>query len=507
MMIRVSNRTGLYVGLMAAMFVAASLCASGQTTPVPKATLVPITHFVPELSKSPPDAIALMTADRYLVPLDLSKVGYVEEEYFVSGTANVYDWGADGKLAVKTANAPYTTRIRVRRPKDPAKFSGSVVVELPNTARRFDWDMMWGYLGDEIMKRGDGWVGITAPGGLPGLKAFNPARYASLSFANPTRGNCPNGQPAPDAEDGLKWDVYSQVGALIKSNDAGQPFGGYRAQAVYMTTQGADVVTYINAIHPQAKLAGGKFVYDGFLSKEPNGIARLNSCAANLPRSDPRHQIKNAGVPVIAMVAQGEVMASFNARRPDSDDPNDRFRWYEVAGGSHLDKFNYYSLASMADATAAGNAQGTPEFPFTARCTPEIQLIQYPLMPVIYHAVLNLMDNWVRKGTAPPHADRIQIKDPDTPRATVVQDQFGGALGGVRSFWVDVPVVNYSQNSIGPGACAELGHADALAWRRLEAQYGSYSDYARKVRESLDKSVKDGWITPGDAAKMRAELQ
>src|SRR5215831_9937975 len=112
--------------------------------PVPKSTLVPITHFIPELSKSPPDAFALMTADRYLQPIDLSKVGYVEEEYFVSGTANVYDWGADGKPMVKGPNVPYTTRIRVRRPKDPAKFSGSVMVELPNTARRFDWDMMWG---------------------------------------------------------------------------------------------------------------------------------------------------------------------------------------------------------------------------------------------------------------------------------------------------------------------------------------------------------------------------
>lgn len=493
------------VRYVALLLVAAS-AVWGQT-PVPKATLVPITHFAPELSKSPPEAAALMTADRYLVPLDLSKSGYVEEEYFVSGNANVYDWGADGKLVVKTANAPYTTRIRVRRPKDPAKFSGAVVVELPNTARRFDWDMMWGYLGDEIMARGDGWVGITAPGALPGLKNFNPVRYASLSYANPTPGNCADGRPAPAQEDGLKWDAYSQIGALIKSNEAGTPFAGYRAQAIYMTTQGADVVTYLNVIHPQAKLAGGKPVYDGFIAKEPNGIARLNSCAANLPRSDPRNKIQNAGVPVIAMVAQGEMMVSYNARRPDSDEPNDRFRWYEVSGGSHLDKYSYYSLASMADATAAGNPQGTPEFPFAQRCVPEIQLIQYPLMPTIYHAVLNNLDNWVRKGVSPPHASRIQITNPDTPKAAVAQDQFGGALGGVRTFWVDYPVVDYAQNSGGPGACAELGHSTDLAWRRLETLYGSYHDYVRKVLESVDKSVKDGWITPRDAAKIRAEIQ
>ncbi len=380
------------------------------------------------------------------------------------------------------------------------------MVEIANPARRFDWDMMWGYLGDEIVRRGDGWVAITTPGAIPGLKTFDPVRYAPMSFANPAPGNCPDGKPAADTEEGLKWDMYSQVGALIKSNDAGRPFGGYRAQAIYMTTQGGDVVTYINAIHPQAKLAGGKFVYDGFLSKQPNGVGRLYGCGSAPPKSDPRHVIRNAGVPVIAMVAQGEVLATFGVRRADSDDPNDRYRLYEVSGGSHLDKSNYLPFVSMADATAAGNAQGTPEWPFAQRCTPEIALIQYPLMPVIYHAAWNHLDNWARKGIAPPHADRIQLKDADTPKASVVRDDFGGALGGVRTFWVDYPIVKFSQTSPGPGVCAEMGHSDAIAWSRLETLYGSYKNYSAKVLQSLDKSVKDGWITAADAAKLKAEL-
>ena len=60
-----------------------------------------------------------------LTPLDLSKFGYVEEEFLISGSANVYDWQTDGSLTVKGANNPYTTRIVVRRPADPAKFSGT----------------------------------------------------------------------------------------------------------------------------------------------------------------------------------------------------------------------------------------------------------------------------------------------------------------------------------------------------------------------------------------------
>ena len=60
--------------------------------------------------------------------VDLPKAGYVEEEFFISGRANVYDWGADSALTVKTANAPYTTRILLRRPANPQRFSGDVVV-------------------------------------------------------------------------------------------------------------------------------------------------------------------------------------------------------------------------------------------------------------------------------------------------------------------------------------------------------------------------------------------
>jgi hypothetical protein len=484
----------------------AAVTVAQNAVPLPQAKLVPVTKFVPELFKSPPDSFSMLSADRYLQPYNLGKAGYTEEEYLITGAANVYDWGADGKLTVKTPNAPYGTRIRVRHPIDPAKFSGTIVVEIPNAARRFDWDMMWGYLSDQIMAHGDGWVAITPPAATPGLKTFDPARYAAISFANPTPGTCPSGTPAADIEEGLRWDAYSQVGALLKSNAAGGPLAGFRVQYLYMTTQGGDVVTYMNVIHPRAKLANGKFVYDGFLSKQPNGIGRLNQCSPAPPRGDPRHMIKNTGVPVIAVIAQGEVIGSLGARRPDSDEPNDQYRLWEVAGGSHLDKFAYFPFASMADATAAGNLQGTPEYPFAQRCTPEIQLIQYPLMPFIYHSALNHLDQWVRKGTPPPHADRIQVKDVDTPRASVVMDQYGGALGGIRTFWADYPVVTFTQNSVGPGFCPELGHSVPLEWSRLEALHGSYKSYLSKVLSSLDRSVKEGWILEADANKIKAEM-
>src|SRR2546428_5848867 len=297
----------------------ATLVLAVNATPLPKVTgPIPVTA----------DSYPFLAANRTTPAMDLSKLGYVEEEFIVTGTANVYDWAADGTLSVKTPNAPYGTRILVRRPKDAARFSGSVMVELLFPARRFDWSMMWGFSHDYVTEHGDAWVGISLPAVADGLKKFNPTRYAAVSFANPTP-NAPCGNsPARASEEGLRWDMISQVGALLKSNAAG-PLGGLRVQALYLTTQGSDVATYANAIH--ANLENGKPVYDGYLLKAGFNMARISQCATAPAANDPRQVIKNVGVPVIEVAAQGEIIgATLASRRPGSDEPNDRFRLYEV---------------------------------------------------------------------------------------------------------------------------------------------------------------------------------
>src|SRR5215212_8998278 len=60
------------------------------------------------------DAYPFGAANHTLVPVDLKKVGYVEEEFLVSGVANVYDWTSVGPARVRTENAPYTTRVLIR---------------------------------------------------------------------------------------------------------------------------------------------------------------------------------------------------------------------------------------------------------------------------------------------------------------------------------------------------------------------------------------------------------
>ena len=104
----------------------AALAASAfAQIPLPKVTQLPITA----------DSGPFLAASKNLAPVDLAKVGYVEEEYILSGSANVYDLTADGNLSVQTPNAPYGVRVLVRRPATQARFSGAVYVELMNAAQ------------------------------------------------------------------------------------------------------------------------------------------------------------------------------------------------------------------------------------------------------------------------------------------------------------------------------------------------------------------------------------
>ncbi len=450
------------------------------------------------------DSFPFLAASRSLQAFDLAKLGYVEEEFIVSGTASVYDWAADGTLNVKTPNAPYGNRILLRHPADPARFSGTVVVELMNAARRFDWSMMWGFSRDYFLEHGDAWVGITLPTAAQGLKKFNANRYAAVSFASPAPGACPSDgkNAAPDVEDGLRWDMFSQVAAALKSNAPSRPLAGFKVERIFMTTQGGDIITYINAIHSHAKMENGKPVYDGYLVKNPTNAARISQCGAAPGKGDPRQILGNANVPVIGVVAQGELMDSLPSRRPDSDEASGRYRLYEIAGVAHIDNNPYFFLPSVADQTAAaGAAQGTPSWPFNVRCEPEIPLSDHPALKYAYNAAFANLDQWVRKGTPPPHGERLVVKD-----GSLVTDQAGNGVGGVRSPYVDVPVATYYTTSPGPGTCRELGHTSTFDWARLDALYGSYKNYASKVAQSVDRLVKERWLTESDGRRIKAEV-
>src|SRR4051794_35375915 len=148
----------------------------------PASARTPIPHVTGPLPVSA-TSYPFGAADHQLVPQDLRRVGYTEEEFLASGRANVYEWPAPGPAVVRTPDAPYTTRYLVRRPARASHFSGNVVVEILTPSNRFDLNIGWALAHRQLIRNGDAWVGVTGkPISVVSLKRFNPDRYGSLSF-------------------------------------------------------------------------------------------------------------------------------------------------------------------------------------------------------------------------------------------------------------------------------------------------------------------------------------
>ena len=52
-----------------------------------------------------------------------------------------------------------------------------------------------------------------------------------------------------------------------------------------------------------------------------------------------------------------------------------------------------------------------------------------------------------------------------------------------------------------------MGRTVPFDWARLDTLYGSYKSYAGKVSQSVDRSVKERWLTDYDARKIKSELK
>jgi hypothetical protein len=74
---------------------------------------------------------------------DLATNGYVEEEFLIQGSANRYTTPSLTTGMVIDSGHPYLTRLIVRRPVDPRRFNGTVLVEWLNVTNGFDADNLW----------------------------------------------------------------------------------------------------------------------------------------------------------------------------------------------------------------------------------------------------------------------------------------------------------------------------------------------------------------------------
>lgn len=477
------------------------LATSAAERPLPTVTgPIPVTT----------DSHPFLASDHQRVPLDLRKFGYVEEEYFISGKANVYEWLAPGPAVVRTPNVPYTTRILVRRPVHAHRFSGNVIVDMLNPSNFMDFQIGWALSHDHFMRRGDAWVGITIkPVSIVAMKNFDSVRYAPLSMVNPLPLDDPRNCASPIAlipgdssrttENGLIWDMYSQVGELLRSSSRANPLHKYKVKHVYgfgYSQTGGHLQTYINAIHPLDVQALGRPIYDGYVIGVAGGafvgLMEINQCSPAPGLSDPRRQIQNVGVPVIRVMSESDYLIGLASRRSDSDTPPDQFRHYEVPGAGHATPAELNFAASIEDNLAAG-------VPLPPAACDQGPRSRYPL-GMVFNAVWQNLDLWVRKGIAPPRAAPIELAG-NVP----VRDEFGNIKGGVRTPYLDVPTSTWSGVSTGPGFCFLVGNETPFDQARLDALYPSHGNYVGKVVRSTVDLVRDRFLTQADGFKLIVE--
>src|SRR5690349_11122737 len=109
---------------------------------------------------------------------DLAVRGYLEQEFFIQGTASRYNTPAQMTGSVIDSDHPYNTRVVVRRPADPRRFNGTVLVEWDNVTNNFDAENMWFFAWEHMLRDGYIWVGVSAQNaGITALKKFSMERY------------------------------------------------------------------------------------------------------------------------------------------------------------------------------------------------------------------------------------------------------------------------------------------------------------------------------------------
>jgi L-ascorbate metabolism protein UlaG (beta-lactamase superfamily) len=473
-------------------------------------------------------------------PLPLDDYNFVEEEFLISGRANLYDWptAANQDLQIIYRDAPYTTRVLMRRPADLSKFSGNVYVEVMNPARGYDSSIVFSYMVDRILENGDAWVGISTGQVMAGLKRYDPVRYAPVNMLNPAplaQWACPpaptpaagqagggggGGQvaapPSPrpqPLENGLRFDMFSQVARWVKSEDASNPLAPGQVDFVYMVSHtGGDVGTYVASVAREARQPNGGPIYDGYIIKTGSGVGALRNCGAGPSEGVfPGYHGRLPGAPIIQLKMQSDVP---NQRRPDSDDPNDTFRMYEVAGTTHSDRWPYRlfpvneEMRKMIDfETDLDRGVVTENYPYGYSCNVEGAIQNDFPLPYIVRGIMANLDALKRKGTPMPRTQPIKTVGESYNRAPDVVDEHGNPIGGLRSVWVDVPTKTWYVHIPGAfGTCYDMGYSVDWPLTKIQAVYGSIPNYVRLANASIDKMVAERIVTRADGEKIRAEL-
>lgn len=419
----------------------------------------------------------------------LAKRGYVEEEHVLRGTADLYGY-RDGETVQVDAGIPFVTRLLVRRPRDGAEEAATVVLEALHPSG--DMPSAWPRTGRSITRAGWTWVGVTQDlAGLAATKASDPERYVDLDI------------PVV----GLGYDIVSQVAGAL--HGPGSPVAVDHLVMTGASYTGTFQRVFLgDGFHDRTRSADGRPCIEGYLIQISSGSFGLGGYNAinpdddRPPLGDPRRTIGAGGahdVPVIELLSEGEAETNLGARREDGDEPDDRYRLYEVPGACHM---------------SSGERGHGPLMPTVEEPS------DFPMWALAGQALQHLV-GWAIEGEAPPRADRlVHLASRDdgpcggaSEARPLQRDEHGNAVGGLRTPFVDVPVASYYPHSTiagdggataGPPGRPPIDMGDIMGCMtrfsagKLRSLYGTPAQYRRRFEAALHQTVDGRWIEDAD---------
>lgn len=396
--------------------------------------------------------------------LDLPAAGYVEEEYFFEGRAAGFATPELKDGYGLSMGHRYRTRMLVRRPADPAEFSGTALVEWLNVSAAANVDQLWLEVGGHLLARGIAYVGVSAQrlgvhAAETGLRDWCPERYGSLDLTD----------GGAVLDDSLCYEVYSQAALAIRGHSSVKPLGPLvpRRVLAYGGSQSAmRLRLYYNSVHPQAR------IFDGFAL----------ALAAGAMRPD-------LETPAFRIWSETELLREAAAsRQPDSA----ALRTWEVAGSSHLS----YRMASAREALVARGDVADNPWEIAAR--PPLSRVPWghALVAGFEHLV-----RWADGGEPPPSAPQIEVRPGDGGRIEAIRDARGNALGGLRLSQHEVAVACNRGLNEGPGWALLWGSHEPFDAATLRALYPTRSAYVDRVRAVDTRNLDRGYLTEDAAAE------
>jgi hypothetical protein len=507
-------------GLLAASLLAL-VPAVAASAPLP----APLRHLasgpLPTVTQIPPgsgshgypyDAVPTSPSFPGAPTINLAHYGYVEREFLMSGTANVYQqsgfWGSNGvwNVSVAQSNVPYTTRLLVRYPTNPAKFNGTVIVEWLNDTTGGDQDPVWSEIYREVLSKGYAYVGVSAQtGSMVEDKTWDPQRYGALG----------------DTNDGQSYDIFSQAAQVARA-DAGNLLGGLHPTTVIGAGDSQSafrVATYYNAIQPLSH------AFDGFLAVGRGVLAA--PIGSGLVAFSPFPALIRTDIttPFLQIETEGDIeeLGFAFARQPDNAD----LRTWELAGAAHIDL--HEGLYEAGTILRENPSLTAPQCVFGVMANGATQPDNMGVFELEDSALIALR-RWITQGVAPPSGNQIAT----TPFFNIVErDQYGNALGGIRLPDIQVPTETYSainfsqpsQESLSPsqlfttlqnifstlmtgvitdpalrdeGLCLLEGYYTPFAQATLQSLYPTHGAYVSAFTAAAAADKAAGFLTPAD---------